>query len=286
MAHCILDFYKKFKEPIMNRKVFSLIELLVVVAIIGILASMMLPSLGEARERAKIATCLNNMKQMGFSNAMYLDDSEGYYPIANAATGFGWDDLLSSYDGRNLTDAQIKSGAGVNGRWGARKTDLPGGADHAPMYRCPLDDRDNGNFILKTYCPTQLSGINLNTGTGHNFTKGIYGYSNTNGIEAYSRNISALDNTSGIITHAENLAPFSNPGNNNIRLRLGSDWTWSGITATIFSLNEDKHSDLKYNFLMADGHVKKMTAIQSLVKNDGSLASTGNVSGSSWDSLR
>jgi prepilin-type N-terminal cleavage/methylation domain-containing protein/prepilin-type processing-associated H-X9-DG protein len=270
----------------MKIKSFSLIELLVVVAIIGILASILLPSLGKSREKARIAICLNNMKQLGLANAMYLDDNDGFYPIAGAATGFGWDDLLSRYDGRNLSDAQIKAGVGANGRWGARKTDLPGGADHAPMYRCPLDDRKNGNYILKTYCPTQLSGINLNTGTGHNFTKGIYGYSNTNGIQAYSRNISALGNTSEIITHAENLAPFNNPGNNNIRLRLGSDWNWSGITATIFSLNEDNHSDMKYNFVMADGHIKKMTAIQSLVKSDGSLATTGNVSGSSWDALR
>ena len=61
-------------------KKFTLIELLVVVAIIGILASILLPSLSKARERGKRAVCKSNIKQIGLSMTMYSDDNDSLLP--------------------------------------------------------------------------------------------------------------------------------------------------------------------------------------------------------------
>ncbi len=59
---------------------FTLIELLVVIAIISILASLLLPSLAGAKEKAHDATCLNNLRQIGMALKLYMDEHEMKFP--------------------------------------------------------------------------------------------------------------------------------------------------------------------------------------------------------------
>jgi len=67
---------------------FTLIELLVVIAIIAILASLLLPSLSKARDRAALATCIGNHKQMSLAQALYADDHDGMMPEHQWYTDF------------------------------------------------------------------------------------------------------------------------------------------------------------------------------------------------------
>ena len=81
-----------------NNKGLSLIECVVVIAIIAILAAILFPVFAQAREKARQASCLSNVKQLGTAIQLYVDDYDETFPWVADITGT-WGLYLTEYAG-------------------------------------------------------------------------------------------------------------------------------------------------------------------------------------------
>lgn len=244
-----------------NRK-FTLIELLVVVAIIGVLASLLLPSLRQARDKGFKVVCLNNMKQIGTCVAMYLSGNGSRYPTTSGK--ISWDDRLSDFDGRELSLELKKRAKFEVGEFEKIK--------HA-LYQCPKDltPRRDGKLEKRSY---SLSSGWERPG-GYNF-----GISNDDGWSRRAENISAPSNT--II-----MAETWNVDHSNAINRVGNK-VWAVINPrflreTHISAGQVFHNYKVYKpllFLFADNSVRNVTL-------EGTKQETGDFKeGSMWDSWK
>lgn len=129
---------------------FTLVEMLVVIAIIGILAAILLPVLGKSEMRAKRIMCVNGLGQVGLAFHTFSNDHNGKYPMA-----------VSTNEGGSLEYVEAGFAAGTEFYSEFRSfQSLSNQLVHPKLLICPTDVRIETNFAsLQNYCVSYFVGV-------------------------------------------------------------------------------------------------------------------------------
>ncbi len=231
-----------------RRRFFTLIELLIVVAVISILAGMLLPALNQAREKGRSVSCMNNMKTIGLANTAYMTDSDDYI-VPSTASPFG----AGGYS-REYVWYGILGGLGNNSNYGinfklADISNLEGNISGSGTLTCPSETKGYGSEWEGGFAHYMLScGLT-----------GSYSSSGTINQNAY-RKFSAVKHPSITVFCMENLAKGSYASLlvTGISYRHG---TYDVRTEVSTSTGIDQFYYLKgrANITFIDGHVASKT---------------------------
>lgn len=243
----------------MMRK-FTLIELLVVIAIIGILCSILLPSISRARSTALTAVCISNQKQIGIAFVSYTGSNSEFLPSPLSGS-YTWDDLLSTYDGRNIPAGWNFETNNSGGSWGGTFEYESFSSEHK-LYQCPVDPTNDGIRVNRSYA--------VNSGYPGNWwgSRGpiMSGWWTENGpvAEPWSMKLSIINEPSSAILMGEMVFDADTQslvGHNSNNAQSN----WKGQ----LDKNSIKHGkQLKLNYLFNDMHVS-FSSIHALNGNSG-----------------
>lgn len=182
-----------------NRKAFTLIELLVVIAIIAILAAILFPVFGRARENARRSSCQSNLKQIGLGIMQYTQDYDETMPGVSLATATTtrWEDAVQPYvKSRQLfvcpSNTSTTFFTGTTGTWlnhylGNGNNNLAASAGSGFNFRRPMDATDPSG---SAYVTTTLSAIQapaqcilVSENQGNRNSSNLYSISTSGGMD-------------------------------------------------------------------------------------------------------
>ncbi|MBC8095117.1 MAG: DUF1559 domain-containing protein [Akkermansiaceae bacterium] len=231
----------------MKRRAFTLVELLLVIAIIATLAAMLLPALARGRESARRVKCMNNQRQLGIATHLYLDDNNGnFFRYIHGRTNAG--------QGQILWCGWLGPGAE-----GARPFDATQGALYPYLKGCGVEICPSLNYALSQF-KFKASGAAFGYG---------YNLSLSSATDQQAKNVNRVLNPTGIALFADaaQVNDFQAPASRGNPML--EEWFWLSISTNFSSASYYPNGHFRHarkaNAVFLDGHAEPEQMVQGSI---------------------